>query len=167
MKILFKTALERLELLSVELDSMLLGAGGLSARPFFIFRNGFGKEITMEEIKYKEGRPLEGENVINVNSKKKLKRSVSEEVTRMWEGILDFAHVAVGDDERFKAFRGKVLRLGNNCIRSISKELDRSYIVEFAAELNEDIVEVRSGLKSKTVEVTTKRSRIKNTKEEN
>ncbi len=114
----------------------------------------------MEEIKYKEGRPLEGEKLVNLNSKKKLKRSVSDEVTRMWEGILDFGHVAVGDDERFKAFRGKVLRLGNNCIRSISKELDRSYVVEFTA-LNEDIVEIQPRTEPKKVEVVTKKVRTK------
>ncbi len=120
----------------------------------------------MEEIKYKEGKPLEHEKVINVNSKRKLKRSVSDEITKMWEGILDFGHVAVGDDERFKAFRGKVLRLGNNCIRSISKELDHSYVVEFVA-LNEDIVEIRPKPGPKEVEIITKRNRSKNTKEEN
>lgn len=116
----------------------------------------------MEEIRYKEGKPLEGEKLSNLNSKKKLKRSVSEEVTRMWEGILDFGHVAVGDDERFKAFRGKVLRLGNNCIRSISKELDRSYIVDFIA-VNEDIVEIKSSSK-KEVEVINKKFGVKSTR---
>ena len=114
----------------------------------------------MEEIRYKEGKPLEGEKLSNLGSKKKLKRSVSEEVTRMWEGILDFGHVAVGDDERFKAFRGKVLRLGNNCIRSISKELDRSYIVDFIA-VSEDIIEIKSPIK-KEVEVISKKSGVKN-----
>ncbi len=114
----------------------------------------------MEEIKYNEGKPLEGEKLVNINSKRKLKRSISDEVTRMWEGILDFGQVAVGDVERFKAFRGKILRLGNNCIRSISKELDRSYVVEFTA-LNEDIVEVQQRPGPIRVEVATKRSRVK------
>lgn len=119
----------------------------------------------MEEIKYKEGKPLEGEKLIHVNSKKKLKRSISDEITKMWEGILDFGHVAVGDDERFKAFRGKVLRLGNNCIRTVSKELDRSYMIEFVA-LNEDIIEVQPRIEPKKVEVVTKRNRTKNSKED-
>ena len=112
----------------------------------------------MEEIKYKESRPLEGENLVHINSKRKLKRSVSDEVTRMWEGILDFGHVAVGDEERFKAFRSKILRLGNNCIRSIAKELDRAYIVEFTA-INEDIIEVQPRIEPKKTEVVTRRIR--------
>ena len=112
----------------------------------------------MEEIKYKESRPLEGEKLVHINSKKKLKRSITDEVTRMWEGILDFGHVAVGDEERFKAFRSKILRLGNNCVRSIAKELDRAYIVEFTA-LNEDVVEIQPRPEPKKTEVVTKRSR--------
>ena len=120
----------------------------------------------MEEIHYKEGKPLQGETMANINSKKRLKNFVYDEVNKMWEGILDFAHVAVGDEDRYKAFRGKVLRLGNNCARVIKKELDRAYVVDFVA-LNEDVIEVKPATRpaKKEVEVMIKRSR-KNNKEE-
>ena len=76
-------------------------------------------------------------------SKSRLKTEVKSTITKTLEGILDFGEVAVGDKERFRVFRSKVLKLCNDAIRHIHKELDDGYEVEYT-DLKEDIVQVRT-----------------------
>jgi len=54
----------------------------------------------------------------------RLKEDVSDKVTKMFEQILDYAEVAVSDNDRYRKFRSKVLRVGNNCIRNIHEGID-------------------------------------------
>jgi hypothetical protein len=77
---------------------------------------------------------------IREKSKEKLGRVVEEEVTKMFESVLDYAQVACPTPETYKVLRSKILRVGNNCIRVIKKRLDH-YDVEYNAT-TEDIVEV-------------------------
>ena len=72
---------------------------------------------------------------------KKLKDSVQEEITFLFEQVLDFAQVAC-PESNFKALRSKVLRVGNNCIRSIHKKIDDFYEVKYKAPA-EDMIEVQ------------------------
>jgi len=77
-------------------------------------------------------------------SKEKLKVFVKDEVTRFFEQVLDFAEVAISNKDTYMRFRSKVLRLGNNAIRSCSKELDMYYDVAWSPKIeSEDIIEVR------------------------
>ena len=76
----------------------------------------------------------------NVRSKEKLKRDAEGEVTRMFETILDYAQVACAQPDTYKALRSKILRAGNNCIRSIKGHVD-SYDIEYIATA-EDVIEV-------------------------
>jgi len=78
---------------------------------------------------------------IREKSKEKLGRVVEEEVTRMFESVLDYAQVACPTPETYKVLRSKILRVGNNCIRVIKKKLDH-YDIEYNAT-TEDIVEVQ------------------------
>ena len=64
-------------------------------------------------------------------SKSKLKGVLKDRITTMFSGILDFTEVAVGDAGRYGALRAKVLRLANDTIREIEKDLDTDYTVEF------------------------------------
>lgn len=73
-------------------------------------------------------------------TKDKLNRFVKEQVTDMFTAILDFTEVAVGDKERHRALRAKILRLSNDAIRTIKKEIDDNYKVEFVAPLKDIIV---------------------------
>lgn len=73
-------------------------------------------------------------------SKDKLKKEAENEVTKMFEVILDYAQVACAQPETYKALRSKILRAGNNCIRSIKNRID-SYEIEYVAQA-EDIIEV-------------------------
>jgi len=71
----------------------------------------------------------------------KLIRSVSDEVTGLFEKILDYAEVAVPNNDQYKKLRSKILRIGNNCIRNISKEIVSRYSVNYNAP-GETIIEI-------------------------
>ena len=77
---------------------------------------------------------------IKDRSRDKLNRMVEEEVTKMFESVLDYAQVACPTPDTYKVLRSKILRVGNNCIRMVKKKLDH-YDVEYKAT-TEDIVEV-------------------------
>jgi len=80
--------------------------------------------------------------MVNNKSKEKLNRLVEDEITKMFEQVLDYAQVACPTNETYKVLRSKILRIGNNCIRNIHKKLD-FYDVEYKA-ISEDIIEVVS-----------------------
>ena len=69
------------------------------------------------------------ETVFDEKSRKKLQQVMRREVTKMMEQSLDFADVACSKDN-FKQLRSKILRVGNNCIRDLEKELN-SYTVKY------------------------------------
>lgn len=75
-------------------------------------------------------------------SKEKLKRDIEKKVMRGVDEILDIAEVAIGDSQRYKPFRSKVLRAGNNAIRELKADLDMHYKVLFVPT-NEDIIQVQ------------------------
>ena len=60
----------------------------------------------------------------NDKSRDKLNRMVEEEVTKLFESVLDYAQVACPTPDTYKVLRSKILRVGNNCIRTIKKKLD-------------------------------------------
>lgn len=72
----------------------------------------------------------------------KLRREMASEVTKMFEVILDYAHVACPNQDTYKALRAKVLRAGNNCIRNLSSNLD-TYEIKYVAT-TEDIIEIKA-----------------------
>jgi len=76
-------------------------------------------------------------------SKKKLKDFVRDQVTSMFTGILDFTEVAVGEKERHRVLRGKILRLSNDTIRDIQKEIDDRYDISYLAP-SEDVIVVKN-----------------------
>jgi len=75
-------------------------------------------------------------------SKDKLKRDVEKEITRFFDHILDISEVAIGDPQRYKPFRSKVLRAGNDAIREAKKLLDKNYKVLYVPT-TEDIIEIQ------------------------
>jgi hypothetical protein len=78
-------------------------------------------------------------------SREKLKGFVHQEVTELFEKVLDFAEVAIATPETYKRFRSKVLRIGNNAIRNCHKELDMNYDVKWSPQVEtEDVIEVTS-----------------------
>jgi hypothetical protein len=77
----------------------------------------------------------------NVRSKEKLNKVIEEEVTRLFEAVLDYAQVACPTPDTYKVLRSKVLRVGNNCIRTIKKKVEH-FDVEFIPTA-EDIIEIK------------------------
>ena len=82
------------------------------------------------------------EDAVLARSRDKLKRDVEASVLRSADDILNIAEVAIGDPQRYKAFRSKVLRSANDAVREIKKTVDMNYQVLFVPT-NEDIIEVR------------------------
>lgn len=78
---------------------------------------------------------------IKDRSRDKLNRMVEEEVTKMFESVLDYAQVACPTPDTYKVLRSKILRVGNNCIRTIKKKLDH-YDIEYKTT-TEDVVEIQ------------------------
>jgi len=76
-------------------------------------------------------------------SKDKLKRDLEKRIMRGIDEILDVAEVAIGDSQRYKPFRSKVLRAGNNAIRDLKSDIDQNYKVAFIPT-KEDVIEVRT-----------------------
>ena len=75
-------------------------------------------------------------------SKEKLKRDMGDHITKLFDTILDISEVAIGDPQRYKPFRAKVLRSGNDTIRELKKILDMNYKV-LHVPTQEDIIEVQ------------------------
>ena len=83
------------------------------------------------------------ENLALERSKEKLKRDIEKEITRFFDHILDISEVAIGDPQRYKPFRSKVLRAGNDAIREAKKILDKNYKVLYVST-TEDIIEIQN-----------------------
>lgn len=75
-------------------------------------------------------------------SKDRLKDAVAKEVTSMFESILDYVQVACPTKDTYSVLRSKILRVGNNCIRSLKKEIDGNYDIKFT-NVAEEIIEVK------------------------
>jgi len=71
----------------------------------------------------------------------KLIKSISEEVTSLFEKVLDYAEVAVPNSDQYRKLRSKILRIGNNSIRNISKEIVSRYSITYNPP-GETIIEV-------------------------
>ncbi len=74
----------------------------------------------------------------STKSKEKLAQDMRTEITNMMERTLDYAEVACPRDT-FKQLRSKVLRVGNDCMRNITKTLD-NYSVTYT-KISEEIIE--------------------------
>ena len=77
-----------------------------------------------------------------------LKLFISQEVTKLFSSILDFAQVAVDGKDRYSNYRSRVLKLSNDAIRVIKKEVDCRYVVEYVPPM-EDVIIVRQHRKIK------------------
>ena len=83
------------------------------------------------------------EDQVLQRSKEKLKRDLENRIMQGIDDILDIAEVAIGDSQRYKPFRSKVLRAGTNAIRDLKSNLDQHFKVLYVPT-NEDIIEVRT-----------------------
>ena len=82
------------------------------------------------------------EDVVLERSRDKLKREVEINVLRSADAILNIVEVAIGDPERYKIVRSKVLRSSNDAVRDIKKNIDMYYQVLFVPT-NEDIIQIQ------------------------
>jgi len=73
--------------------------------------------------------------------RKKLEGLVKKEVTKMFESVLDYTQIACSDPMTFKALRSKILRVGNDCIRTINANLS-DYDIKYVPK-TEEIIEIK------------------------
>ena len=73
-------------------------------------------------------------------AKDKLKKYIQDRITELFCDVLDYAELAVDGKERFSNLRSKILRVSNDTIRQIGKEVDYRYSVKALAE---DVVVIR------------------------
>lgn len=74
-----------------------------------------------------------------MNDKVRLEKAISNHVKLLFESALDYCEVAVPNDQ-YKRLRAKILRLGNNCIRNVKKDL-RNYEIKY--EEKEPVIEYK------------------------
>lgn len=74
-------------------------------------------------------------------SRGKLIKDMEEEVTTLFEQVLDYAQVACPTRDTYNVLRSKILRVGNNCIRNLRRKFQQ-YDVEFIPQ-TEEIIEVK------------------------
>lgn len=75
-------------------------------------------------------------------NRERLETEIKDEVTKLFEQALDYAQVACASPETYKVLRGKILRVGNNCIRTLNGKLSK-YDVVYTA-LAEDVIEINN-----------------------
>jgi hypothetical protein len=85
---------------------------------------------------------IEGE----VRSREKLKKYVQGEITKLFSSVLDYAEVAVDGKERYMNLRSKILKVSNDAIREIKKEIDSRYSVIYNPPA-EDIIIIKQDKK--------------------
>jgi len=78
----------------------------------------------------------------DMKSKEKLKAFFAAEITSLFSDILDLTEVALGDVARQKILRSKILKIANSSIRSVNKEVEDKYDIQYIPP-SEDIVIVR------------------------
>lgn len=76
-------------------------------------------------------------------SKDKLRVFLAAQITALFGNILDYCDVAVGDKERMRSLRSRILKMGNDTIRKVGKEVDDRYSVVYNAP-TEEVIVVRS-----------------------
>ena len=74
--------------------------------------------------------------------KQQLDAFIKKEVTKLFESVLDYTSIAVSEQATFKILRGRILRIGNDCIRTIISELD-NYDIK-CLDISEDIIEIKN-----------------------
>lgn len=73
-------------------------------------------------------------------SEEKLRKYIREEVTKLFSSVLDYAEVAVDGKERYMNFRSKILKVSNDTIREIERELSSRYSVNYIPPAEDIIV---------------------------
>ena len=82
------------------------------------------------------------ETVSQKKSREKLVNKIHDIQKQAYGAILDYVEVALGNPDKFKPLRSKILRASNDAIRKLERELERSYAVEYVST-NEDVIVVK------------------------
>lgn len=72
--------------------------------------------------------------------REKLKNFIHSEITKLFSSVLDYTEVAVDGKERYQMLRSKILKVGNDTIREIKKELDTRYNIKYEPPAEDVIV---------------------------
>lgn len=81
-----------------------------------------------------------------VRSREKLQKYIRNEITKLFSSVLDYAEVAVDGKERYMNLRSKILKVSNDAIREIERELVSRYSVNYIPPA-EDVIVVKQNNK--------------------
>jgi hypothetical protein len=73
--------------------------------------------------------------------KEKMYKVIDNEVTALFEIILNYAEVALTNKYQYDKFRSKVLKAGNECKRNLKNKVRKDFDIRFIGT-SEDLIEV-------------------------
>lgn len=76
-------------------------------------------------------------------ARKKLVKFCGKKITEVFDGSLSYIEMFL-DDAQYAKVRSKILRIGNNAIRSITTEINDHYGVDYDSRMD-TVVKVKEG----------------------
>lgn len=76
-------------------------------------------------------------------SKEKLNKYIEHRVKKLFTGILDYTELSVESEKSWQVLRSRILKLSNDTIRDIQKELDDRYDVSYIPR-GEDVIIIKN-----------------------
>lgn len=74
-------------------------------------------------------------------SKEKLNKYIEQRVKKLFTGVLDYTELTVDSEKSWQTLRSRILKLSNDTIRDMKRELD-SYDVSYIPR-SEDVIIVK------------------------
>lgn len=68
---------------------------------------------------------------------------MKDEVTKMFENILNYVELVVDNKKDYSVLRGKILGTGNKCIRNVQDKLNMYSVFLNGKEYNEDYIYIK------------------------
>jgi hypothetical protein len=75
-------------------------------------------------------------------SKDKLNKYLEAKVKKLFTGVLDYTELTVDSEKSWQTLRSRILKLSNDTIREMKREVDTRYDVSYIP-LGEDIIIVK------------------------
>lgn len=75
-------------------------------------------------------------------SKEKLNRYIELRIKKLFTGVLDYTELTVDSEKSWQTLRSRILKLSNDTIRDIIREVDTRYDVSYVPHC-EDVIIVK------------------------
>lgn len=75
-------------------------------------------------------------------SKEKLNKYIELRIKKLFTGVLDYTELTTDSEKAWQTLRSRILKLSNDTIRDIKREVDISYDVSYVPH-GEDVIVVK------------------------